>query len=137
MKKYNFEHLSSPEMILIERYVVNFLNKDVNIPPYLIKSIQLPKFSNGEWEELQMDILNLIDCSTIIELNKIVTNFESEYLIEIELLDPVGHITGTWILNCKIIAIDFGNLDYDSKDNVSKLLISKIKFKIINCKFKI
>lgn len=142
MKSSIFKSLSNSsvaysEPILNNRYVVEFSGGGINIEPFLIQSINLPKFSNGEWEELTMEILNLIDCSTIIELNKIINQFNSKFKIQIKILDPVQHITGTWDIDCKITSIDFGDFKYDLEDEKSELLISKVKFKILDCKFKI
>jgi hypothetical protein len=134
-KVYNFEHPVHQEPIVKNRYVVRFLDKNINIPSYFVQKISLPKFSNGEWEEMSMELLNIIDCSTIIELNKILNKLDAQYKIDIEILDPVGQITGTWHLSCMITAIDFGDFDYGFKGDSTELLISKIKFKILNCKF--
>lgn len=85
-----------------------------------------------------MDILNLMDCSTIVELNKIVNKFDARYeKIQIKLLDSVGQVNGIWHLLCLITGIDFGDLNYGFKDEKSELLISKVKFKILECKFEI
>ena len=137
MEKYKFENLALQEPIVNNRYVVEFLDKNINIPGYLIQKINLPKFSNGEWEEISMSIIYIMDCSIITELNKIVNKFDAQYEIQIKFLDPVGQVNGVWHLSCLITGIDFGDLNYGFKDEESELLISKIKFKILECKFEI
>lgn len=54
-----------------------------------------------------MDILNLMDCSTIVELNNIVNKFDAQYEIQIKLLDSIGQVNGIWHLSCLITGIDF------------------------------
>jgi len=136
IKSYNFINVMT-EPMTTNKYVVEFVDKNIDIPEYLIQKISLPKFSNGEWEEMSMEIINTIDCSTIVALNKILNKFDAQYEIKIKILDAVGVVVGFWNLNCHITGIDFGDFKYSSKEKLDELLISKIKFKILDCKFEI
>ncbi len=89
---YQMVELIDP--MICSRFYVKFLNKNLNIEPHTICKIDLPKFSNGEWQDLNIEFLNFVDCNTVEQLSKIVSSPNTTYCIQINLLDPVGNEVG-------------------------------------------
>jgi hypothetical protein len=122
------------EMVMIEpmlssRYRVEFLNNLLSFNSANITKIDLPKFADGEWKDIDIEFINTIDSNTFSQLCKVISRHKTNCDIQICLLGPSGDVLGTWTIEAKIKNVDFGTLDY-ADNKTDSILKSKATFKI-------
>ena len=108
--------------------------EEFRIESFAVQKINKPKFSNDEWENIKIEFIDVVEPSTsaglylIVEfLQKNVSN-DSKILFDIKIqsTDPVGSPVEEWVVSvAEVITIDFGDLDYDSKDIQRPYMIVK------------
>lgn len=127
---FNYE-MTLLEPMLSSRFNVEFLNSFLYINPENVLKTDLPKFSDGVWQDISMEFLNSADSGTFKQLYEIVNRHKNSIEINIHLLGPDGMRLGTWEIIAKIKSIDFGTLDYaDNKSD--SILKSKATFSVIS-----
>jgi hypothetical protein len=133
------------------RFVVT-LPEELGLPSWLIHSTERPRFGTNGYhlipEPLKFVLRDPITPSTTqavwellsgltdieagteinpelkIELQKKYQKFQQGFDYTLELLDPLGVVVEKWtITGCKLIRIDFGNLDYSNSEMVDITLI--------------
>jgi hypothetical protein len=117
------------------RFVVEF-PEQFNIESFAVQKINKPKFSNGKWENIKVEFVDLIGPSTSQSLFGIVKFLEnnkndSKILFELKIksLDPTGVEVEEWLIYVEEVSIiNFGELDYGD-DGIQKpyLIIKPLK----------
>lgn len=114
------------------RFLVKFPEQfDVELCSIL--KINKPKFTDGQWENIRVDFVDLIGPSTSQSLFKIVnflkTNDSDDkklFDVKIQSLDPTEEIIEEWVVYVeKVLTINFGELDYGSDEIQKPFLILK------------
>lgn len=93
------------------------------IPSYLVNRITKPKAycnvetENLDWDIMKITILDPINPSTTQKINRIFYEyqFNTDWVLVLEHLDPTGISVEKWSIAAKIIGCDFGDLDYSSE----------------------
>ena len=114
------------------RFLVEF-PEQFNVHQLSIQKINKPKFTDGKWENIKVEFIDLIAPSTsqslfkIVEFLKINVN-DSKILfnIKIKSLDPTGVGVEEWVIDVeKVLTINFGELDYGDDKIQQPYLILK------------
>lgn len=124
-KKVNRFILTLPELFDINEWAV----RSVELPSYDMFSGWNPmemRFVDPVGPSTSQKLWNLFLASTgtkdgpIYGLEKLSDSLESGFTVKIELIDPTGQVVSVWILTgCRILEIDFGNLDYAESDVIT------------------
>ena len=103
------------------RFIVK-LPEYMGINEYFIKGGQRPKLDiiNGEItpKPITITIADPIGPSSAQKIFDLIRDrtIENEFTYSIELLGPIGDLVEKWELyNCKIVGIDFGELNYSNE----------------------
>lgn len=117
------------------RFLVEF-PEQFDIKYWVVKKINNPKYTNGEWENIKIEFNDPIDPSTSKGLYSIINFLKINYgndnkifEIKIKLLDPIGDEVEVWVISGAILTINFGELDYSDNNILQPYLI----FKPLNC----
>lgn len=98
------------------------LPKEFNISRWVIQATQRPTviFETENIKPIKLKFFDPLRPSTTQALWELYTNHDLHqdgFDYTLEMLDPTGVVVESWtIIGCKILEIDFGELDY-SKDN--------------------
>lgn len=135
-KEENIEVINQFEPKSGGRFLVEF-QAPLNIPKFVVKNTTRPKliFTNGgnKWDEMVFSMYDPIHPSTsqilmtgLRELRKL-----DDQTIEVKLLilDPVGVEVEKWVIKGTINKIDFGVLDWESREP----LMIKLFLNVITC----
>ncbi len=127
------------------RYIVKFPT-DLHIPNWCFQLITKPQFKNGEWSDIEINILDFIGPKspskiiyefiekttkeklvfTPLPKYKKITN--SSFNFTITDLDPTGIEIGEWLIEVNnIVSVDYGTCRYNSKDIQFLTVILKVK----------
>lgn len=121
------------EPILRNRFIVEF-PEEFQIEAFLVTSLNSPIWENGQWKEIKINFVELINDSVSKKLMNIIDSIENsaspQFVFSIQLVDPTGTEIQKWIISVeKILSIDFGELNYLH----DKLLSPSITVKPLNC----
>jgi hypothetical protein len=133
MEKLKYEMVAL-EPMLSSRYQVKFLDGFLDFNPENISKIDLPKFSNGEWQDINIEFMNTADSNTFVQLSKIISRHKINLEIQINILGPAADVLGTWNVNVKIKNVDFGILDY-ADVTTDSILKSKASFAVVSAQY--
>jgi hypothetical protein len=114
------------------RFVVKF-PEQFGINEWAIKTINKPKFTHTQWENIKIEFIDPIGPSTSAGLFNIIEfirlgSCDNAVLFEIKILslDPAGGISEEWVVYVdRVLTINFGELDYDNDDIQKPFLIIK------------
>ena len=109
------------EIILPEKF---------GIPSYMVQSAEKPKIRNGNWENIKIGFLDVIEPSSPqLLMNMLKSNEIFSFIFHH--LDPIGVPVEEWEIKVrKIVGVDFGNVDY----GCDKINIVTMELGIIECK---
>lgn len=113
------------------------LPEDFDLKEWTVRSVELPSYNMfSGWNPMEIRFVDPVGPSTsqklwnlflastgtkdasVHGLEKLVDSLQNGFTVKIQLIDPTGHVVSVWILTgCRILEIDFGNLDY-AEDNV-------------------
>jgi hypothetical protein len=122
------------------RYLVEF-PEQFQFVQWSVRTVNKPKYTNGEWENIKVEFSDPIGPSTsqslyrVVEylINKKNSGDNSMFDIKIQSLDPTGVVIEEWIINIKeILTINFGDLDYQNSDILKPYLIIKPRYCKLN-----
>ena len=123
MKELNVENVKCEN-----RFVVDFPER-FKISSYCIRSVDLPKFYGGEWESISIGFWDVVSNNSVTKgLNKII-KYNKPFTIKIKYLNGAGNILEFWEILVGKFNIDFGNLDWESKE----ILSPRIELKPVKC----
>ncbi len=122
------------------RFLVEF-PEQYNIPSWVIQKINKPKFTNGEWENIRVEFIDLIKPSTSQSLFKIISFLKTNkndnstlFEINIKMLDSIGVEVEKWTIYVeKVLTINFGDLNYGDNQIQELYLIIKPLDCVLNC----
>jgi hypothetical protein len=125
--------LYEPKMT--NRFTV-ILPKEFDIEPYLIQSINKPKYDNvnKQWDNIEISFIDLVGPSVSYKLLTIINDIlsvDSDYSFEFKIqdLDPTGIVIEEWIIAItKILSIDFGDNDHSIGNILQPKMILKPSF---------
>jgi len=100
---------------------------------WCIQKTDKPKFTNGKWENIKIEFVDVISPSTSQGLFKIVDFIRKRkddnknlFDVKIKQLDQTGVPVEEWVISVeKILTINFGVVDYNNDDIQRPFLILK------------
>jgi len=103
------------------RFLVKFPEVLGDITGFCVSSVVRPTWSPKDgWGEFKIKLHDLIAPSTSKEVFDAVSNYKNledkKIEFSVQLLDPTGFETESWIVNGELTFVDFGTLDYSSDD---------------------
>lgn len=112
---------------------------ETNIDSWYVKSIDKPKFDNFVWQNIEIEILDIIGPSSGQDINNFINfitkqkeeNNEILFEFKIHSLDPTGIMVDEWVIQVEGVRIDFGEFDY----SINEQSTIKIIVKPLNCIF--
>ena len=111
------------EIKVTNRYLVEF-PKEFNIDSWCIQKISKPKFTDGKWENIRMEFIDIISPS----ISKTLFNNlnKCDFQIKIISLDQTMKSIEEWVIQVeKILTVDFGELNYNNQEIQKIFLIVK------------
>lgn len=112
--------------LMTTRYLV-VLPTEFNIEPFQVSKVQLPSittrksfFSSVIWGYSDLELELMVENTDLI---KKLTGRNDKFDLRVELLDPIGMVSGQYIITGFIKTISLGSLEYGSED-IYKLKIS-------------
>lgn len=120
------------EPLLKNRFLVEFKTKHLNkIIPQSIKMADRPKLKDGVWGDMVIKFRGFIGSEVnasrpimnlIYDLkNEVIDDLSIEY--NLNLLDPTGCVVQSWLIKGVITTIDFTELDYDGKSEMTSVVM--------------
>lgn len=109
------------------RFIVEF-PEQFKIKPYVVQKINKPKFTDGKWNDIKIEFIDLVGSSVskslclVIDFLKTKIESENSILFDIDIysLDPTGVKIENWVINVeKVVTINFGDLAYGD-DNIQR-----------------
>jgi len=135
-----FKSFKPYEPKVCDRFLVEF-PEEFQFVQWSVRTINKPKFTNGEWENIKLEFTDPIGPSTSQSLYRVVEYLikkknlgdDSMFDIKNKSLDPVGVVIDEWIIKIKeILTINFGDLDYQNNDILKPYLIIKPRYCKLN-----
>lgn len=114
------------------RFLVEF-PEEFDIKSWSIEKINKPKYTDDKWENIRVDFIDPIGPSTSQRLFEIVNFLKKNnggdknlFEVNIKSLDQKGVVVEEWVIYVeKVIAINFGDLEYSSYEIQKPFLILK------------
>ena len=119
--------------------------EETGIPSYMVQTFEKPKFkasikenhnpeyntyeiTGGSWLPIKVKILENIDNSTLKGVQHLIKN---KFNMKLNELDGPECVLNTWLITeCRVVSVDYGNLDYGNDD----LSMITVEIKPKNCK---
>ena len=109
--------------------------EETGIPSYMVQTFEKPKLKInesdsrfGNWLPIKVKILENIDNSTLKGVQHLIKN---KFNMKLNELDGPGCVLNTWLITeCRVVSVDYGNLDYGNDD----LSMITVEIKPKNCK---
>lgn len=118
---------ASFEPLINSRFTFTFPS-EIGIESYLIQAVELPKWYDGKWQDMQLSLLDPITDSSTTKLFNFINKKQRPFICVISSLDPTGVEVERWNINVeKIKHIDFGNYDYSNSKPKEIITVLKIK----------
>lgn len=104
------------------RFFVEF-PEQFNVRAWSVQKINKPKFTDGKWEDIKVEFIDVITPSTSQSLFKIVNFLQMHkpaFDVKIKSLGPVHDVVEEWVISVeKVLTINFGDFDY-SDDTIQR-----------------
>lgn len=109
--------------------------EETGIPSYMVQTFEKPKLKInesdsrfGNWLPIKVKILENIDNSTLKGVQHLIKN---KFNMKLNELDGPECVLNTWLITeCRVVSVDYGNLDYGNDD----LSMITVEIKPKNCK---
>lgn len=131
MEKKIVENVSDYEPKRQNRFIVEF--QGIDIPLFVINKIDLPKYSNGKWKNIEIDCVDLIVISSSQLIYDVLKSQKKRSLFKkpifsftIDTLDPTGNSVEKWKIQVeRITYVDFGYYSYENNDAKNVIMVVK------------
>jgi hypothetical protein len=110
------------------RFIIN-LPENLGLSKWVAYATQRPKYklsgASYVWEPIEIKFRDPIAPSTTgILWEKFIIGKNDNFDYTLEMLDPIGSIVEKWEINgCRVLSIDFGELNYSSESIVTCTII--------------
>jgi len=118
------------EPILVHRFKCH-ITEAPNLPPFLVKSVKLPKMSEGKWDCLVIDLYRAEDINILDEIQKIASiDTMVPVNVKVQELRPDGSHEATFSFeDANLTEVQLPELNHE-KDDISTVRLTFKNFKL-------